>query len=172
MYINPLSLSPRVVGIVSGLCTGVVMAALNVVVYRESWSWRPAVTVLLVLATAIATGLWIRYIQRQVAEIAYGLSWERAKAAYRAGRRGPIPTDPRVRTTAQKIAEWQLKVMLQARNRYTVLGILLVLVEGLQLLDPPVRWLELWPVPTFVLLMINLADQCRRQRRRVAQLRG
>lgn len=176
MRIDSLTIKPWLAGLAAGLFFGVFFAVISLITFRDEPDFLPWVIIgglVAAVGTALAAGLGVRSSQRQLLPAVEGLSPEAAKAALKASRRGPIPTQPEIRAAALGLAERQLARILRVRIWLLIAGACFILSQiFLALDDNSLDWWRLLAAAAFALSLAMQFYQPKLTRRRIAQLRG
>lgn len=145
--------------------TGFVMGALSGLDPR--WNAGLAGGLGLIAAAAFTAGLKIRF--RWENRALGDVSKDVRRLALRAAWKGPVPTDPEVRTAAIAVAEEQLRQMRRTRPILIVaLALGLVAVTGSAITGSP--WQLLYNLPYIFVLVATFAVAPRRLRKRLVLL--
>jgi hypothetical protein len=172
MRIDPLNVSPRFAGAVTGLGFAVAFGVIAGIASPGDQLGMAAVGLISGALIGLTTGISVRRLQRRLAPAVVGLSPEAAKDAFKRSQGGVLPTDPAVRLAALGIAARQLASMLRYRIVLWIVAVCLAVPIVLSELDDDVEWWRPWPgVVVLLFIGAQLYYRPRLLRRRIAVLR-
>ncbi|WBQ04476.1 hypothetical protein [Kribbella sp. CA-293567] len=133
--------APRwVLGVLTGLPFGLIMAIYFKIVSPASWT----VTLISGAMAAVFFGTGMAYSlnksRKLMRDAAADLTTDQLAAAQRAAGRGPIPADPAIRAAARGIATQQLGYSLRYRKLWIVAAAFLALSLVVSFIDDGAEW--------------------------------
>ncbi|MGW6278386.1 hypothetical protein [Kribbella sp. NPDC055071] len=160
-------------GVLSGLLYGVLFALAARYLIAHTWTSALIAGAATGVPFGVAMVIMRRRADRFLAALPGDLTREQRRAALRSSRGGPVPDDPAVRAAALDSAVRQLERYKARwfRALLIVVPALLLLSAVLILLDRDHAWWTASPQLAGVAVLVLLALEPRRLRRRIAVLR-